>query len=554
MTLKRSSITQSSQPKRAWIIGLASGSVAVLVVWFWAYLETGSITPQPALEDAAMLFRYAENLAAGNGISWNAGMAPGRTDGATDLGFVLALAPLVALGIDTAVAAWVLNMLSVFLLGALLGWVMRVKLQMPLLIALAIPIIIFSGPVNRYVTSGFSPPIFALYLSFLAVLTLGALDRTVLSTKFAFVIGFLASLSGWWRPEGFLMGLLIVIAAASTTAKRNQIRQFWTSKILIASLVGLAIPFLLWAAFRLVYFGHLLPSSAVMKSGGLTRVNGLESFQFYILMLLPIVAVVTCLGLARRSRIIVFFALLLIVSAMWIPVSLDLNWWSRMQWPLVPPLALIAIFSVVSRGGPTFTLKRFTINGEFFSLLNVFAAICLTLALISITRTFGLQGAPYTAYQPHAVISEALYKVNTSGIRLATSEAGLIPLAIEGQALDTFGFNNYPIASTDGVALQSELDSLKPNIVILNGPTPESLKSEFLARGCRESDLAGYLGQKWVTMGDTITAYVKKHDLQLARATATGACNIFSVYVASGINKDVLEALKTPLGNENDLL
>jgi len=549
MTLGLGPTKQSSPIKLALTVSLISGSIAVFVVWFWAYLETGAITPQPALEDAAMLFRYAENLASGNGISWNQGMAPGQTDGATDLGFVLALAPLIALGLKSTVAAWVLNTLSVFLLGVLLGWVMQVKLRLPLLIALAIPIIIFSGPVNRYVTSGFSPPIFALYLSALAVLTLVAFDRSTLSTRFAFAIGFLASLSGWWRPEGFLMGLLIVGATAAIAVKRTQIRQFWTSKMLIAVLTGLAIPFLLWVAFRLIYFGHLLPSSAVMKSGGLTRLNGLESFQFFILMLLPILAVVAFAGLVMRSRIVVFFVLLLTVSAMWIPVSMDLNWWNRMQWPLVPALAIIAIFAVAPRGGLSVHIGK----GPF-SLLNILAAIFLTVALISITRTFGLQGAPYTAYQPHAVISEALGNVDTSGIRLATSEAGLVPLAIAGIALDTFGFNNYAIASTDGLALRSELDSLKPNVVILNGPPPESINPELLGQGCSESALTAYLGQKWVTMGETMTAYVKEHGLQLVRATATGACNVFSVYVDPTINADVLAALKAPVGNENDLL
>ncbi len=539
----------NNHTKRGLLVSLIAGSIAVLVVWFWTYLETGAITPQPALEDAAMLFRYAENLASGNGISWNQGMAPGQTDGATDLGFVLVLAPLIAVGLESTVAAWVLNTLSVFLLGALLGWVVQVKLRLPLVIAFVIPIILFSGPVNRYITSGFSPPIFALYLSAIAVLTLVKLDRSKLSTRSVFLIGFFASLAGWWRPEGFLVGLLVVGAMAAVAVKRDQINQLWTGKMLVALLTGLAIPFLLWVVFRLVYFGHLLPSSAVMKSGGFIRANGLESFQFYVLMLLPIVAVVAFIGLVARSRIVIFVGLLVAASAMWIPVSMDLNWWNRMQWPLVPALAIISIFAVVQRRG-----MRFDFGTGPLAILNILGAIFLTIALISITRTYGLQGPPYTAYQPHAAISEALSKVDTSGIRLASSEAGLVPLAIDGQALDTFGFNNYAIASTGGLALRSELDSLKPNVMILNGPAPDILEAEMSGQGCSEADLTAYLGNEWVTMGETMTAYAEEHGLQLVRATATGACNVFSVYADPAINADLLAALKTPLGNENDLL
>ena len=46
----------------------------------------------PPFEDAAMLMRYAENLAAGHGIVWNVGEAP--VDGATDFLFMSSVAGL----------------------------------------------------------------------------------------------------------------------------------------------------------------------------------------------------------------------------------------------------------------------------------------------------------------------------------------------------------------------------------------------------------------------------------------------------------------------------
>ena len=44
-----------------------------------------------AQEDAAILFRYSENVANGFGIVWNSGDPPSVSDGNTDLGFLFIL-------------------------------------------------------------------------------------------------------------------------------------------------------------------------------------------------------------------------------------------------------------------------------------------------------------------------------------------------------------------------------------------------------------------------------------------------------------------------------
>jgi hypothetical protein len=65
-------------------------------------------------EDAYILFRYAEHLAAGLGIVYNPGGPP--TEGATDFLWLVLLAGLVRAGADVAVAAVWLNALGAALL------------------------------------------------------------------------------------------------------------------------------------------------------------------------------------------------------------------------------------------------------------------------------------------------------------------------------------------------------------------------------------------------------------------------------------------------------
>ena len=78
-------------------------------------MNIGSLSSAPLpFEDAAMLFRYAENFAKGYGIVWNKGENPGTSDGATDLGFIFLLAPLIKMGLRGYQSALVLNVFSLF--------------------------------------------------------------------------------------------------------------------------------------------------------------------------------------------------------------------------------------------------------------------------------------------------------------------------------------------------------------------------------------------------------------------------------------------------------
>jgi hypothetical protein len=512
------------------------GLVGIFTVVAWTLLETRSLRPQPALEDAAMLFRYANNLSNGFGISWNSQEAPGLTDGATDLGFVLSLAPLIFVGIPVTTAAMVMNLGSVFALGTLLGWAGRRLWQLPWIAMALIVVLIFSGPVNRYVSSGFSPPTFGLLLTVIAVLTLAVVTKPALSRGRWLLLGSIASLAGWWRPEGFALGGIVLAASVACAIPVEQQRRFAMRWNWLALIVGFLIPALAWVAFRLIYFGHLLPSSAVLKSAGLNRSNAVESLQVITLALLPLLAVIAFLALIRPTRIWVLLLAVLVASAVWMPVIMHLNWWNRMQWPLVPALAVVAIASVTQ---VPWSLPRMP------GPVPLVSATLVMLCAIAILRTYSVPGPVYTQYQPHTSMSAALAGVDTSMVRLATSEAGLVPLAITGTALDTYGYNNYAIASSNGSALEYELNRLRPNMIIVNGPAPTELAGALNDPNCATADLTDYLGQRWLDMSHTMMDYARTHGLGLVRSTETGRCVTFSIYAATDLPVPVMDAIRS---------
>src|SRR4030042_5919372 len=76
---------------------LVDGLVSLaLIVGIYIYSSLYVDFSIPPFEDAAMLMRYADHLAKGDGIVWNVGEAP--VDGATDFLFMVSSAGLINLG------------------------------------------------------------------------------------------------------------------------------------------------------------------------------------------------------------------------------------------------------------------------------------------------------------------------------------------------------------------------------------------------------------------------------------------------------------------------
>ena len=286
--------TVHTPTKRAAAV-LWPGLTALAVCLFWMILGWRRAALPPPFEDAAMLFKYAENLARGYGIAWNPGQDPGLTDGATDLGFVLAIAPLAALGLPVVAGALLINLAAVFGIGALFGALNSRVWHQPLWLPIAVAALVASGPTSLYVLSGYSPPVMGfLLLAAFALAGAGARARTHgHSLLIIAAAGAAAGLSGWWRPEGFAFGPLAVLSGLLITmhARRCPLRSTVTALLTPYLLVLLA-----WVVFRITYFGQLLPTSAVMKGGSFRPWNALYSVQFYGSLLLPVVGVLLVLA------------------------------------------------------------------------------------------------------------------------------------------------------------------------------------------------------------------------------------------------------------------
>ncbi|HEV3191127.1 MAG TPA: hypothetical protein VGY54_11550, partial [Polyangiaceae bacterium] len=197
-----------------------AGPAALSAVGFFA---VGALTlwrRQPD-EDAYILFRYAEHVARGAGIVFNA--SGPHAEGATDFLWLLMLSGLNALGLDVAIAALVLNSAGAGLAGYLFTLAMdRSGLsRTPRTIALAlVPLCVLSLSAATAAYGGFSSMLYS-------ALVLAGLHAGLEANARAILwVPFLALTLGVFRPEGALIGVAITWLGARRALDLARMRAY----------------------------------------------------------------------------------------------------------------------------------------------------------------------------------------------------------------------------------------------------------------------------------------------------------------------------------------
>ncbi len=208
-------------------------------------------------DDAYITLVYAKHLAAGEGLVFNPGE---RVEGYTNFLWTLVLAVPHLLDIDALTAARALSALCAGLLFALLAHMaQRQQPVTPWPYALVPPILLAScGAMAFWTTSGMETALFAL------LITAGACGYArELSGEQSRSTAWLFALAGLTRPEGFFFfGLTLVHRSIchlheSRFDLRDALR--WGAPALLT--------FAAHSAFRLLYYGHLLPNTLYAKTG-----------------------------------------------------------------------------------------------------------------------------------------------------------------------------------------------------------------------------------------------------------------------------------------------
>lgn len=206
-------------------------------------------------DDQMISMRYARNLAEGQGLVWNPGE---RVEGYSNFGWVLVMAAVHLLPLpDRLMPLGVTGVSLLVCLGVVALAARLLERLQPQLLAITLPVlllcIVTCTDIMIWATSGFETV--AVTLLHLWVV-LGAIERRRLDWKLLLPLALIPVV----RSDGMhiWVGDALLLLWLSEDRKR-------TSRLLLLSV----IPFAAHLAFRLIYYGDLLPNTYYLKVSGL---------------------------------------------------------------------------------------------------------------------------------------------------------------------------------------------------------------------------------------------------------------------------------------------
>lgn len=229
------------------VVAVAAIALQYVRVLGWAWPVT--------IDDAYISFRYAKNLAAGHGLTWNPGEPP--VEGYSNFLWVLILTLPHLAGISALTFAKVAGLLAS--IGTLLGVVLLVRRLSGSLAAGLVAAVILGHSVDFIVNAvlGLETPLFLLLLT-LAVAETFALAEEPTRAR-ALRVALACAALALTRPEGpaifaLALGWLLVV-------RRGRLPRgpaLW----LVGGFAAIVVPYL---ALRLAIYGDILPSAVRAK-------------------------------------------------------------------------------------------------------------------------------------------------------------------------------------------------------------------------------------------------------------------------------------------------
>jgi hypothetical protein len=407
--------------------------IIVLGVLLWHNL---SIRPW-MLDDAFISFRYAENFAAGHGLVFNPGE---RVEGYTTFLWVFILGVGRLIGLNVVSLAKILGAVFSLATVLLLLFAHRFSRQIPMRASLLAALFLGTcGIFTPWLSSGMEVSLFTFLLlfSFLYHFSLSEMEAPS-ALKLGF-LGFVLAMTALTRPEGLLIAGLLLTARLLRVRTRGW-RDFTPSFLAFAAIY---LPYFAW---RLSYYGYLLPNTFYTKVGSSSEqvVRGIMYLRDFLspAFLLAAIALIPFLTLRwfRVFRKLSMIPIVLVVySAYIVAVGGDIMPAFRFFTPLLPLLCMVAGLALVSLPGPS----RAT---SVFSLIVAIGVLAYNVHQIRHDNYIHYKIKIDQVAIRGREVGIWLRLNSRSNAVLATNTAGSIPFYSRLKTIDMLGLNDLHIA------------------------------------------------------------------------------------------------------------
>jgi hypothetical protein len=494
-----------------WTLGL----LAFLGVYCGAFARFS----QPPAEDAAMLLRYSQNIAAGHGIVWNVGEPP--LDGATDFLFMLGVAFLHRCGLAVEAAARALGLAAQVLTVVLVYLFVRRSYRAGPAPALVSAAYLAAGPGLHFVDVAFGTTFFALAvaLSFCAARALAAAAPGELGRR---ALAFSASglVMGLARPEGVFLAVFL-LAAILVDRRGDGSARILRVFLLVFGVLGLA--YFLW---RWDYFGHPLPNAFYRKSGGSLHWGVVRrTFRNLVGQGGPFLAILAAGLTIARARRAALFGLIPVAcfGVLWVLVSDETVEYVRYSYTILPVVMIAWVPVAQALAGER--IERLGARGPAFEWALGFAAAAFGAGLVVWQHRRFERPPPGRMGLYDVAVTLAEYAPR--GYSMAVTEAGLLPLYSGWRAVDAWGLNDRYIARY-GTITDAYLDRYRPELIVFHA---------YFSPGMPESgekvERRGF-GKPWHDMVTALKTYAERRGYRLAAVWGRDPWDTHYYYVRPG--------------------
>ena len=426
------------------LLGLAALFFAVLTRYHWGQI----------CDDAFIVFRYADNVAAGVGPVWNRGE---RVEGFSSPLWLGLMVVGKVLGADLPVRAAGLGVGFSALCLVLVHRLAFALSRSRIVAAAACAASALLAPSYYWAPAGLETALFA-------TLVTGAAWSLAAPSTWRWVP--VAALLCLARPEGPLLACALG-GMAGLAHGRQALRP---GRVVLALGPGLA-----WLGFRLAYFGAWLPNTYYAKATGalLSRLeSGLIYSMWALAALVATAATMWVAGIVHRKSLAAG-ALAVLELAIVVAAGGDWMWHGRMLVSVLPPLVAVAVAGIAHAP----SRRRFVLV-----LVCVLGWSGFLPGATLIVDAFAGGRLPPTAYQEGRMVSAALAAAHfiaenyPAEALVAVNHAGALPHALPNPALDMTGLCDRHIARDIEGGLHQKFDagyvlSRQPRLVVLNSRT-----------------------------------------------------------------------------------
>jgi hypothetical protein len=470
---------------------------AALVVGAGCFAWTATHVWRFALDDTFITLRYARHLAAGLGAVYNPGEP---AEGYTSPLWLLLLTLPTRLGLDPLLAAkWLGVCATLAAAGALATWPAeraggpRAAGAVGAGLWLAVP------RTALHAVSGMETGLAALCV--VALFRLAA-DRERVIQR-AWPLGLAALLAGLTRPE------LHLLAAVTFLALGARLDRAGRQALLVGALACWVMPMLLLESLRIEYYREHLPLPFYVKSIGAARLPGwphvLEWWN----------------SLARHAGVLIVPALFPLATALRVPWLATLAAMAglapfqpimapelRYLWPLAPVGYLTA-------GSGFERLWAWCGRVPHAAWPRAAVAAVPLLLMLHLVRLAPRTLSDDMAYA-HSLeraslrLGAEMVRLAPRGLRLATSDAGVLPYLTDAWTLDLVGLNSPAVARRGERTPHDVFDRQHVSALVLVSEEPQQfraepwseyeapLASEALARGWRRVAVRRFNDAYWL--------------------------------------------------------